>query len=218
MTKVLSSRKYYQALLVVNLSILFLINTFAHALSCSFPQYFEQDGKIYYGLNFRDSGQNKVLKGVKPANFTATYDLGKTRKSVYYKGEIIQGADVNSFQLYNREVYGHDREGYGYDKNFFYAGTQKVHHEGDLANLEILDSAFSKDNEHIYYFGQKVKELDVKTFKILKWDAPYKPHKTWGWGCSNDPSFIAKVRGTKRSYNLKDLNKLYKDHWEIYEN
>ena len=100
MEKELVSKKYCQVLLGLSVLILFILSTSANALSCVVAQYYSQDGDIYYGFSHLKR-ENIKLIGVDSSKFTSiNSSYGKDDRHVYYKGEMIKNADIESFQTY----------------------------------------------------------------------------------------------------------------------
>lgn len=86
----------------------------------------------------------------------------KDKKNVYYKDDILIGADTESIEIVARY------NGYIKDKDH-------VYYEGKLVNgadpktFEALSySLYSKDRKNVYFENKKIIGIDVKTFEIIE--------------------------------------------------
>lgn len=104
--------------------------------------------------------------------FKENENFGKDSKNVYYvdilsndeKIEVIEGADVSSFKLLNKN--------YAKDNNKVYYNSDIINillkiDDADSETFTVLGDDYAKDKTNIYYSGSKLKNADVKTFKII---------------------------------------------------
>lgn len=104
--------------------------------------------------------------------FKENENFGKDSKNVYYvdilsnneKIEVIEGADVSSFEVLNKN--------YAKDNNKVYYNSDIINilskiDDADSETFTVLSDDYAKDKTNIYYSGSKLKNADVKTFKII---------------------------------------------------
>jgi hypothetical protein len=111
-----------------------------------------KEGKIVPGVNLNS------LFSFQACQYT------KDDKRVYYGGEVIEGANVDTFN-----VYGEDKDCYAYDKSGMYYEGEVVL-EGVSSRLQEVSPGdpFSPDGDgkNIYYDGKRL-DIDIDTFQYL---------------------------------------------------
>ena len=85
-------------------------------------------------------------------------------------------------------------------------GTEKKIKEADYDTFEIIESEphyrlLAKDKRYVYYQGEKIENVNSKTFEIIKENLP--PDKgPWKYGCGSS-GYIIEDKG--RQYELKEI-------------
>jgi hypothetical protein len=84
------------------------------------------------------------------------------------------------------------------------AGQNRVVKNVDIETFEDLDWAFAKDKNRVYYLGQNIKNIDAKTFEVIREYKPptiilKSPKPTCG------PPNIEKFKDKNGTYELKDI-------------
>ena len=129
--------------------------------------YFEKDkNNIFY------NGEKLKVDARTFYIFKENENFGKDSKNVYYvdilsnnkKIEVIEGADVSSFKVLNKN--------YAKDNNKVYYNSDIINilskiDDADSETFTVLSDDYAKDKTNIYYSGSKLKNADVKTFKII---------------------------------------------------
>jgi hypothetical protein len=93
----------------------------------------------------------------------------KDKKYVYWRGELVNGADVKTFVNH--------KNGYGKDaKHVFYNGyiLQTV----DISSFTGLKYGYAKDSKKVYYKGKVLIDADAETFKVKDGNKHEKEIKT----------------------------------------
>jgi len=79
-----------------------------------------------------------------------------------FEGPIVPNVDPNMFTILNRGEKGD----YGTDgKNVYYGGV--IIRGADIHSFEILDRFYSKDKNTAFFKDQKMKDVDVKSFRAI---------------------------------------------------
>ena len=89
-------------------------------------------------------------------------DYAKDKNSVYYRGEIVRGADTDSIELAGRFYYKYAKD----KKNVYYKG--KLLNGADPNTFQELEGFYVKDKRNIYYQEKLMKEVDIDTFEMIK--------------------------------------------------
>jgi DKNYY family len=127
--------------------------------SCS-TGYHKDSKLVYY------SHWNEAVGGIEdtllanPATFKVLRfdDYAKDDKLVFYKGEIIAGADAPTFEAI---------EGFfARDKNRGYYGNEPVK-ESDGKAFTVINSYYSRDGKDIYYRTDPLHSVNPKGFKFV---------------------------------------------------
>lgn len=140
--------------------------------------YDNKDGKIYFG--------STELVGVKPEESrTLSYHVLKDSSHIYYKDQILEWADRETFKCM-REPFYMDKNGVYYETSNYFVKNKIVPLEGeyDKATFRMLgeySSLFFKDKNNLYHIdiqivgdGNKsplkkveVAGLDIASFELL---------------------------------------------------
>ena len=135
--------------------------------------YDVKDGKVYFG--------SSELVGVNPKHAEAMgYHVLKDSLHIYYKDQILEWADYETFRCL-REPFYMDKNGLYYETSNFYTKNRIKPLEGeyDAATFQPVDkysSTLYKDKNHLYeidVFAQPplkkiiIEDLDVESFQTL---------------------------------------------------
>ncbi len=125
-------------------------------------EYSNDKNNVYFFTN----GIVSLVKQADPLTFGLfedypdnwIYFFARDSKHIYKSGEIIDGADLVTFQIL--------KKGYSKDKNFIYTGSSKI--EGaDPGTFLVLNSVYSKDKNNVYYQQRVLQNANPGTFEII---------------------------------------------------
>lgn len=141
------------------LAIVIILNLF----SCS-SEYEKLEDKVYYRFwSFGQGGWNeKVVENADLKSFSEIKSddnlYGKDEFNVYYKNEIIPGADPNTFR--------HLKSGYAIDKNRAYYFNDSIANSSPK-KFEIIDGYYSKDWKNVFYTDKSLNICSLKDFTFV---------------------------------------------------
>lgn len=142
-------------------------------LSISCATYDVRDDGVYYidwnegrgkGELFMKDADPKTFKPLKNNNY------GKDKNLVFYKGNIILGADPTSFKLV-KDGYAIDR-----DRAYYYGDSIS---NSNSSEFKIIDSYYSKDNKNVYYTTEPLNVCSVKDFNFVYKDNSESDWERW---------------------------------------
>ena len=88
----------------------------------------------------------------------------KDKNSIYSNGKKLEGVDIQTFRKLN--------EYYAVDKNNIY---YNLNSDSDIkrikntdGNFKIIEEKLIKNKDGVYYLGEKIKEIDPNSFKIIR--------------------------------------------------
>lgn len=115
-------------------------------------QYSKDKDRVYYFHGNSDGGNRIIIEKANSLSFKplCEYRWGVDKNYVFYKGEIVNGANVNKLQ---------------------------VLHPPDTTD-HFID--YIKDDKNVYYTTEIIEGADPKTFKVVsgqKWEAEDKNYK-----------------------------------------
>ncbi len=145
-------KKTVLLLCVVSLSVCFF--------GCS-SGYVMKDGKWHY----KDSNESwgvyyDELKGVDNATFKARKDgMGEDKNAIWVKARKMD-VDVASFAQIDGRYYK-DKHGAYFRNSAF---LEKLE-DADPGKLSVFYEYWASDGAHVYYYDEKVPEIDAATFK-----------------------------------------------------
>lgn len=87
------------------------------------------------------------------------FPFGKDDKHVFVYTEIIEGADLKSFELI-----GYDQR-YSKDKNNVYFLSSAI--SQDITNFQLLGDGLAKDKQSVFRYGKSIKNADAGSFVNL---------------------------------------------------
>lgn len=131
--------------------------------SCS-PNYKVKNKKVYYTYFSIAIGgwENKLVKGADYRSFltleSGKYLYGKDQKNVYFKNEVIPGADPNTFKLIEK--------GYAVDYKRAYYYNDSIVNSSSI-NFKVIDNYYSKDYQDVYYEDKPMNVCSVDNFRLI---------------------------------------------------
>lgn len=112
------------------------------------PINFISDNKNLYRLVEIFDENNRELKSV---------------KAVAVKNPKV---DFKTFEIFDEwPNYFHDKNNVYYENNLYQIPLKKIE-EADRKSFTLLNSEFSKDNKNVYYYGNKIKDLNSEEFEF----------------------------------------------------
>ena len=112
------------------------------------PINFISDNKNLYRLVEIFDENNRELKSV---------------KAVAVKNPKV---DFKTFEIFDEwQNYFHDKNNVYYENKLYQIPLKKIE-EADRKSFTLLNSEFSKDNKNVYYYGNKIKDLNSEEFEF----------------------------------------------------
>lgn len=88
----------------------------------------------------------------------------KSVKAVAVKNPKV---DFKTFEIFDEwSNYFHDKNNVYYENKLYQIPLKKIE-EADRKSFILLNSEFSKDNKNVYYYGNKIKDLNSEEFEFL---------------------------------------------------
>ena len=88
----------------------------------------------------------------------------KSVKAVAVKNPKV---DFKTFEIFDEwQNYFHDKNNVYYENKLYQIPLKKIE-EADRKSFILLNSEFSKDNKNVYYYGNKIKDLNSEEFEFL---------------------------------------------------
>lgn len=134
----------------------------------------KEDGVYYAGKN------TQIDKDTFEEILGGRREYGKDKKSVYYNGKVVQGADPETIEAMG--LYAKDK------KNVYYMG-KKIN--GADPDTIIVWGNYSKDKKNVYFQRTKVEKADTETFEVFLYE------------------YYAMIPKTGYSYFAKDKKNIY---------
>lgn len=103
------------------------------------------------------------LPEVDPKSFKSVEDwLGRDNNHVYYKGQLVKGADPATLKAKRFPLFRDHHD-------YYYAGTPI--HVADVQGFQVVkwcvgDHFWGKDSQYVYYDSLRVASADPQTFKV----------------------------------------------------
>ena len=135
---------------------------------------YENNGKAVYYKHWNEaSGRHKEKIDANPATFKIFgFDkYAKDDKNVFYKGEIITGADAESFEALE--------EFYARDKNIGYYGKAPIKNSIGKT-FKVINSYYSTDGKDYFYDTSALNMADPNNFKFVYGEGDYQCWTTDG--------------------------------------
>mgnify|MGYP000878961025 CR=1 FL=1 len=87
----------------------------------------------------------------------------KSVKAVAVKNPKV---DFKTFEIFDEWLnYFHDKNNVYYENKLYQIPLKKIE-EADRKSFTLLNSEFSKDNKNVYYYGNKIKDLNSEEFEF----------------------------------------------------
>ena len=130
------------------------------------------------------------------------------KRNVYYRNEILEGANPKTAELIGFSLLKDD-------KNVYYMG-EKVK-DVKIKNFEKLGQNYWKNENKIYYRDKKIENVDIMSFKVLNEDyAKDKNHVYRG----NDSPLLGKIKNPETfeflPYGIRYDTLYGKDKYNVY--
>ena len=149
------------------------------------------------------------------------YDFAKDEQYVYFRGEKIEGADPETFEIINKDV-SKDNSGV-YFKEYRKVGSMSSTRIVNLSesigvdkdSVEDIQYPFFKDKNNIYYVAQnpsgnnfvkKLEGAEINTFEVLNKNIVKFNNSIYHVALAN-PSTITDLRG--REYSTDEKGKIF---------
>lgn len=123
--------------------------------------YVKEDGVWSYRQSHGwDGSDTSAVRGADPMTFQVIDSIyAKDRRSVYYRGKLLPGADPESFSVVSESAGG----AIGADRNVVFCAAERL--EGSHpASFALLSDGYAKDANRVYYFCNGVPDADPATF------------------------------------------------------
>ena len=147
------------------------------------PINFISDNKNLYRLVEIFGENNRELKSVKAVAV-------KTPK-----------VDFKTFEIFDEwPNYFHDKNNVYYENKLYQIPLKKIE-EADRKSFILLNSEFSKDNKNVYYYGNKIKDLNSEGFEFI------------GSGFIKEVDIVYFLKNKDKAYALK--TEIGKETYEI---
>ena len=126
----------------------------------------------------------------------------KSVKAVAVKNPKV---DFKTFEIFDEwPNYFHDKNNVYYENKLYQIPLKKIE-EADRKSFILLNSEFSKDNKNVYYYGNKIKDLNSEEFEFLgnnfikELDIVY-------FLKNKDKAYVLKTEVGKEIYEIVPLN------------
>ena len=162
------------------LTPLFLLLSLAYTFSCSpaFLNYFREKNAVYFGY-YNSTDAIRIPHADTSSFRTLESSIYATDKNaVYYKGQILVGANPLTFVFLGGVNTISHEEGYSKDdKSVFFEGKRLT--TADANTLEVIppyyntaseyQEGYAKDKKNIFHYGEVMSQYDSPTFNVLGW-------------------------------------------------
>lgn len=123
---------------------------------------YEKDGDtVYYkSWNEGSGGHKNRLAGADPNTFKILKhdSYAKDRRQVYYKGELVKGADAETFESLG--------DFYARDKNRGYYGGDSIR-SSKGSSFRVIDAYYSTDGVDVFYTTNRLGVCSAKDFRFV---------------------------------------------------
>lgn len=149
-------------------------------ISEDFPFSYDRKNVYYAGKKVdgvTSAGLKVIRRPNEPINFISdnknlyrlveTFDENnselKSVKAVAVKNPKV---DFKTFEIFDEwQNYFHDKNNVYYENKLYQIPLKKIE-EADRKSFILLNSEFSKDNKNVYYYGNKIKDLNSEEFEF----------------------------------------------------
>ena len=188
-------------------------------ISEDFPFSYDRKNVYYTGKKVdgvTSAGLKVIRRPNEPINFISdnknlyrlveTFDENnselKSVKAVAVKNPKV---DFKTFEIFDEwPNYFHDKNNVYYENKLYQIPLKKIE-EADRKSFILLNSEFSKDNKNVYYYGNKIKDLNSEEFEFLgnnfikELDIVY-------FLKNKDKAYVLKTEVGKEIYEIVPLN------------
>ena len=188
-------------------------------ISEDFPFSYDRKNVYYAGKKVdgvTSAGLKVIRRPNEPINFISdnknlyrlveTFDENnselKSVKAVAVKNPKV---DFKTFEIFDEwPNYFHDKNNVYYENKLYQIPLKKIE-EADRKSFILLNSEFSKDNKNVYYYGNKIKDLNSEEFEfegnnfIKDLDIVY-------FLKNKDKAYVLKTEVGKEIYEIVPLN------------
>lgn len=171
-----------------------IFNTFVPFYIGLFNGYNNTQGYWAYGMveSISDEDDNGELQII-------DYIFAKNDTNVFYKGDVIQGADPNTFKLYFHR--------FGVDKNSGYFRNEAIK-GSDASTFKVLNNYYAIDKLSAYIFPNPFMPSDLASFEVIQGSYAKDKQTIYSMGVPFIPSDIATFRVIGNAY-AEDKNNIY---------
>lgn len=150
-------------------------------ISEQFPFSYDRKNVYYAGKKVdgvTSAGLKVIRRPNEPINFISDnknlYRLveifdenNRELKSVKVVAVKNPKVDFKTFEIFDEwQNYFHDKNNVYYENKLYQIPLKKIE-EADRKSFILLNSEFSKDNKNVYYYGNKIKDLNSEEFEFL---------------------------------------------------
>ena len=142
----------------------------------------------------------------------SVYNFARDKGHVYYRGEVILGADPSSFRPHKRNYFVDSKRVFLKQWNDFHEliGCSPQ-------TMRIIDDFWIVDEKYVYFAGHRLEPTDIRSFFV---------YPDSGWACDDIDCYYENVKVTvdresfeslpdARSVMAKDRNNVYWCGWVV---
>lgn len=132
--------------------------------------YFGRDKYTMYSIALSGFPRLKIAPEIDKDSFDTIdikENLFKDKNYVYYRYNKIEGADPKTFQIYQEQS---DRRYYAKDRaKIFWLNWDAITVDAEATTFEVseINPKWGTDQFSVFYEGQKITDLNPKTFKVI---------------------------------------------------
>lgn len=167
--------------------------------------YAKDKNSVYYFRQKVEGANAKTFEVISDGEYS------KDDKNVYASGEIIKGADPKTFREFPETSYSRDK-----NNLYYYYGEDKFLGKIDENNFEFLDDFIIRNENEIYFYGNKLKLKDAKKFKLIKNTGIMTTSKIIVYGKDDENVYV--VTPDDAPENTRIIENADKDTFEVMEN
>lgn len=132
------------------------------------------------------------------------FEMARDKDNLYYRGESISGSHGNSLVFLENE--------YFHDKNQVYRYNEKyehlyIHRDIDISSIKVISDFILIDDKNVYWNGDKVPTADPKSIEYIS--GTYFKDSNHVYSCLEKIDLNPKYLKIKEGYIAYDLNNVY---------
>lgn len=177
------------------------------------PVYKVQGDAVYFHEHSWDDRERPLLVSQNVKNFKTINELyAKDSTEVFYRGNVLQGADPDTFEFLGGVEGLVTKDGYSKDTRHVYFLGKPIT-GGDPVSFELFENAeaFARDKHHIYSKSEILEQFNVATTKSLGNGYWSEGHMLYYY--SNDKSNLNKPVLTLLSNEFNGKYKQFDDYF-----